>query len=76
MKKKIEYTNESMEFKEIKDFLPSPEHFAFKEKNIKVTLNLSQSSLEFFKQYAKKSHSNYQTMIRKIIDYYVTHYAA
>ena len=76
MKKKMEYTNEPIEFKEIKDFLPSPEHLAFKEKNVKVTLNLSQSSIVFFKKYAKKTHSNYQTMIRKIIDYYVTRYAA
>jgi predicted DNA binding CopG/RHH family protein len=75
MRKKIKYTNEPMEFKEIRDFLPSPEHLVFKEKNVKVTLTLSQNSVDFFKKYAKKSHSHYQTMIRKIIDYYATHYA-
>ncbi|HBU69141.1 MAG TPA: CopG family transcriptional regulator [Elusimicrobia bacterium] len=76
MKKKISYTNEPMNFKEVKDFLPAPEHFAFKEKNVKVTITLSQNSVDFFKKYAKKSHGHYQTMIRKIIDYYVMHHAA
>jgi hypothetical protein len=32
MKKNTKYTDEPIEFKEIKDFLPSPEHLAFKEK--------------------------------------------
>lgn len=75
MRKKISYTDEPMEFKEIKDLLPPPERLAFKEKNVKVTLTLSKNSIEFFKKYAKRSHSHYQTMIRKIIDYYVTHFA-
>lgn len=75
MTKKIKYTNETMEFKTIEDFLPSPEHLVFKEKNVKVTLTLSQDSVNFFKKYAKKSHSHYQTMIRKIIDNYATHYS-
>jgi predicted DNA binding CopG/RHH family protein len=76
MKKNTKYTNEPMEFKEVKDFLPSPEHLAFKEKNVKVTLNLSKSSIDFFKKHAKKQHSSYQSMIRRIIDFYVTRHAA
>jgi hypothetical protein len=58
MKKKLKYTNEPMKFKAINDFLPSPEHLDFKEKNEKVTLALSQDSVDFFKKYAKKSHSH------------------
>lgn len=74
MKKKIKYTNEPMKFEVIEDFLPPPEKLALKEENVKVTLTLSKTSLEFFKKYAQKMHGHYQTMIRKIIDNYVAHY--
>lgn len=74
MKKMVKYTNEPMELKVIDDFLPPPEKFALKEENKKVTITLSKSSIEFFKNYAKKQHSHYQTMIRRILDFYVSHY--
>jgi len=74
MKKKIKYSDESMSFKVIEDFLPPPEKLALKEENIKVTITLSKSSIEFFKKWAGKKHSHYQTMVRRILDYYVTHY--
>lgn len=74
MKKKIKYTEEPMKFEVIDDFLPPPEKLALKEENIKVTLTLSKTSLEFFKKYAKKMHGHYQTMIRRILDRYVAHY--
>jgi predicted DNA binding CopG/RHH family protein len=76
MNKKIKYTNEPMEFKEIKDFLPPPEHFVLKEKNVKVTITLSKNSIDFFKHYAQRSRGHYQTMIRDIIDHYVARHAA
>ena len=74
MKRKIKYTNEPMELELIKDFLPSPDQLAIKEKNVKITITLSTESIEFFKQVAKKHHSPYQKMIRKILDSYVSHY--
>ena len=74
MKRKIKYTNEPMQFELIKDFLPSPDQLAVKNENIKVTITLSKESIEFFKQVAKKHHSPYQKMIRKILDSYVSHY--
>jgi len=74
MKNKIKYTNEPMEFKILDDFLPPPEKLALKEENVKVTITLSKSSIEFFKKWAKKQHSHYQSMIRRILDYYVAHY--
>lgn len=74
MKKRIEYTNEPMNFEIISDFLPPPERLALKDENAKVTITLSKSSVEFFKQWAEKQHSHYQTMIRRVIDYYVAHY--
>lgn len=59
----------------IKDFLPSPEQLAIKQKNVKVTITLSESSVDFFKNHAKRMHRHYQTVIREIIDYYVAHCA-
>ncbi|GBD91104.1 hypothetical protein BMS3Abin04_01828 [bacterium BMS3Abin04] len=49
MKKKIKYSDEKIgRVKIINDFLPKPEDLVFKENTIKVTLNLSKSSVEFF----------------------------
>ncbi|HBU09106.1 MAG TPA: CopG family transcriptional regulator [Candidatus Omnitrophica bacterium] len=74
MRKKIKYTDEPMEFKIIKDFLPPPEEMALRGENVKVTIQLSKASIEFFKKWAQKQHSHYQTMIRNILDYYTANY--
>lgn len=71
MKKKIIYTDESIEGKVIKDFLPKPEHLVLKEKKRRVTLTLTERSLDFFKSAAKKHNASYQSMIRRLLDYYV-----
>ena len=42
----------------------------FKEKNVKVTLWLSRSSVNFFKQTAPANHVSYQQMIRRLLDLY------
>ena len=74
MKKRIKYSDEPMNFEIIDDFLPPPEKLALKEEKVKVTIDLSKSSVEFFKQWASKQHNHYQTMIRRILDNYVAHY--
>ena len=74
MKKRIKYTNEPINFEVIDDFLPPPEKLISKEENVKVTITLSKESVDFFKEYAKKQRSPYQKMIRRVLDYYVTHY--
>lgn len=71
MKNKIKYSNEPIEARVISDFLPSPELLSLNEKRTKVTLTLTQKSLDFFKKAAKKHDASYQAMIRKLIDYYV-----
>ena len=71
MKKKIKYSNEAIRAKVISDFLPSPEELVLKEKKTKVTLTLSEKSLKYFKDRAKKHRASYQAMIRRLIDYYV-----
>jgi predicted DNA binding CopG/RHH family protein len=68
---KNEYTDEPLgDIKIIEDFLPKPEDLVFKEDNVKVTLGLSRRSVEFFKQEAKKHHTQYQKMIRRLLDLY------
>jgi hypothetical protein len=72
---KINYTDEPIEAKVIRDFLPPPEELAFREEGVKVTIALSKKSVDFFKTEASKHHTQYQRMIRKLIDTYVDNYA-
>ncbi len=68
----IIYTDEPIKLgKLVGDFLPRPEHLVFRDKKTRVTLTLSDRSLEFFKSAAKKHGASYQGMIRRLIDYYV-----
>jgi len=50
MKKRIVYTDEPIgPTRTIPDFLPPPGQLVFKDDNIKVTMELSRSSVAFFK---------------------------
>jgi predicted DNA binding CopG/RHH family protein len=55
----------------INDFLPPPDQLVLKEDNIKVTIALKKSSIEFFKKGAKH-HTSYQKMIRQLVDWYTS----
>ncbi len=71
MKKTVKYTDgEIGDVKVIQDFLPQPHELAFKEDQVKVTIGLSKSSVDFFKQEARKHHTQYQKMIRRLLDLY------
>lgn len=71
MKPTITYTNEPLQARVMRDFLPRPEELVLKEKKAKVTLVLSQKSVDFFKLVAKRQRASYQGMIRRLLDYYV-----
>ena len=72
MKKKIKYSDEPLgEVKIVSDFLPSPEELVFKEENLKVTISLSKTSVEFFKELARKNGMPYQKLIRRLLNEYV-----
>lgn len=74
MKKKTRYTDEPLgDVRVIDDFLPSPQELAFNEEQVKVTIGLSKQSVDFFKKQAKKHHTQYQKMIRRLLDLYVAH---
>jgi predicted DNA binding CopG/RHH family protein len=76
MKKKIKYSDEETGKVEIlKDFLPTPDELVFKEDTVKVTLNLSRSSVEFFKKIARRHGSKYQKVIRNLLDRYTSHFS-
>ena len=49
----------------------SPESLIFEEKKTRVTLTLTETSLNFFKTEAKKHKASYQGMIRRLLDFYV-----
>lgn len=71
MSRRIKYTDEDIgDPKIVEDFLPSPEDLAFSEETVKVTISLSKSSVEFFKDEARKHNTQYQRMIRKLLDAY------
>ena len=72
MSGRISYTDEPLgRVQVIADFLPSPAELAFREEGGKVTLALSRKSVEFFKAEAQKHHTQYQRMIRRLLDAYV-----
>ena len=73
MKRKIKYTDEAIGNPEvIPDFLPPPDQLVFNEDTVKVTIALSRSSVDFFKQEARTPHTQYQKMIRRRRDVYAS----
>ncbi len=53
------------------DALPTLEELAAREETVKVTLMLSKLSVEFFKHEARARRTQYQKMIRRLLDEYV-----
>ncbi|KRH99004.1 hypothetical protein [Curvibacter sp. PAE-UM] len=77
MNAKIKYSNEPLgEVRVVRDFLPPPEELAYREEGVKVTLALSKRSVDFFKAEAEKHHTQYQRMIRRLVDAYVEGHVA
>jgi hypothetical protein len=50
--------------------LPPPEELVVKEDVEKVTIALSKRSVDFFREEAKKHGTQYQRMIRALVDRY------
>lgn len=73
MKRRTKYTNERMgELEVVDDFLPPPEQLVLREDKVKITIALSKSSVQFFKRAAKENKTQYQKMIRGVLDYYAS----
>ena len=76
MTAKTKYTNEPLgEVRIVKDFLPTPDQLAFRDEGVKVTIALSKRSVEFFKSHAAENQTQYQRMIRQLLDAYVDAHA-
>ncbi len=76
MSAKIRYTNEPLgQLKVVEDFLPAPEELVFRDEGVKVTIALSKRSVEFFKREAQKHKTQYQRMIRRLLDVYAEHHS-
>lgn len=74
-KRKVNYTDEPIgKVKVVKDFLPSPKELVLREEIVKVTLSLTKESVDFFKEEAKVHHTQYQKMIRSLVDQYAHEY--
>jgi hypothetical protein len=72
MNTKIKYRAEPLrDIRVVPDFLPSPGELAFRDEGGKVTLALSKKSVDFFKAEASRHHTQYQRMIRRLLDAYV-----
>jgi hypothetical protein len=75
MSARIKYTDEPLgRLKIVPDFLPRPEDLALREEGVKVTLALSKRSVEFFKNEAREHKTQYQRMIRRLLDAYAAHH--
>ena len=58
---KTKYTDEPVgDLVRVEDFLPPPEVLAAAEQNVKVTISLKKSSVEFFKRVAQERRSSYK----------------
>jgi len=72
----VRYTDERLgKLRIIPDFLPRPEDLVFREEGVKVTIALSKRSVDFFKDEARKRKTQYQRMIRRLLDAYAEHHS-
>jgi hypothetical protein len=76
MSAKIKYTNEPIgNPRVVADFLPRPDELALQDEGVKVTIALSKRSVDFFKTEAQKNNTQYQRMIRRLLDAYAEHHS-
>ena len=77
MSKRTKYTDEPLRMgARVVDFLPPPSKLVKRETTAKVTLELTERSLQFFRRQAKREKIPYQRMIRGLIDAYAAHQQA
>ena len=76
MSERIKYTDKPLgTLRVVPDFLPRPEDLVFRDEGVKVTISLSKRSVEFFKNEARRHNTQYQRMIRKLLDAYAEHHS-
>ena len=76
MSDRIKYTDEPLgNLRVVPNFLPRPEDLVFRDEGVKVTISLSKRSVEFFKNEARRHNTQYQRMIRRLLDAYAEHHS-
>ena len=60
----------------VKDFLPSPQELAKADHRVKITIELDESTIKFFKKEAETYKTKYQRMMREVLNYYARKYVA
>src|SRR5260370_16256187 len=58
----------------VPDFVPRPEDLVFREEGVKARIAVSKRSVDFFKTEARKHNTQYQRMIRRLLDAYADHH--
>ena len=56
--------------------MTSPAQLAKSEEKVKVTIELDESKIIFFKEQAEKHKTKYQRMMHEVLKYYAKKYAA
>lgn len=54
----------------VPDFLPPPSRLAHREKKVKISLNVSRGSFNFYRRAASKTGIGYQKLMRAALDAY------
>jgi uncharacterized membrane-anchored protein YhcB (DUF1043 family) len=55
----------------VEDFLPPPEQLIPNQNTVRVTMEFSKESIEYFKREAQRHNASYQSLIRNLVDAYV-----
>ena len=58
----------------IKDDLPSPEELAESFKTKKITIDVEEITLDFFRKRAERTRSKYQRLMREVLKEYAKKY--
>lgn len=74
-KRKIEQNIPTSVLRKAGELLPPPNELAVPEETVMVTLRLSERSVDFFKQQAKRYNTKYQKMLRFLLDKYAELYS-
>lgn len=79
MKKKITYKDAPKSIQAalenavvVEDFLPKPKDLVLMSRDVKVTINLTEQSIDYFKKASAKHHIPYQKLIKRVLDTYAS----
>jgi len=56
----------------VEDFLPSPKDLVLMSRDVKVTINLTEQSVGYFKKASAKYGIPYQKLIKRVLDTYAS----